>query len=121
MNGCAVPLLAAALAVATVPHCTPGAHAMEPTVTIDPTPITLAERLEDAGIGYVDTPDGYEITASGRATIRVVPDGDGATVYVTRPDPSERDTGGYTEDEYTVYSHLAAVRTVEGLIDAYAW
>lgn len=94
---------------------------MDPTVTIDPTPITLAERLEDAGIAFTDTPDGYEITADGRATIRVVPDGDGATVYVTRPDPSERDTGGYTEDEYTVRSHLAAVRTVESLIYAHGW
>lgn len=94
---------------------------MEPTVTIDPTPLTLAERLEDAGIGYVDTPDGYEITEDGRATIRVVPDGDGATVYVTRPDPSERDTGGYTEDEYTLGTHLSAVRLVERFIDVYAW
>ena len=94
---------------------------MDPTITIDTTPLTLAERLEDAGIGYVDTPDGYEITASGRATIRVIPDGDGATVYVTRPDPSERDTGGYTEDEYTAHTHVAAVRTIESLIYAHAW
>jgi hypothetical protein len=94
---------------------------MDPTVTIDPTPVTLAERLEDAGIDYVDTPDGYEIRADGRATIRVIPDGDGATVYVTRPDPSERDTGGYTEDEYTAHTHVAAVRKIESLIYAYAW
>lgn len=89
--------------------------------TSDPTPLTLAERLEEAGIGYVDTPDGYEITADGRAEIRVVPDGDGATVYVLRPDPSERDTGGGYEDEYTAHTHVAAIRMIERLIYAHAW
>jgi len=73
---------------------------------------TLAERLDDACIGYVDTPDGYEIDAGDGRTIHVRPspsDPARAWVTVTRPDRRERDTGGYSVDDYDMRTeHVAS-------------
>jgi hypothetical protein len=95
---------------------------MNPTVTIDLTPVTLAERLEDAGIVFTDTPDGYHVNAGPEVTIlvRPSPNEDGHVwVTVTRPDASERDTGGVAEDDYETTTHEAAVRLVCSFIDCF--
>ena len=95
---------------------------MEPTITIDTTPITLAERLEDAGVTFTDTPDGYHVNAGPEVTIlvRPSPNDDGRTwVTVTRPDASERDTGGVSEADYELDTPQAAVRLVCSHVDCF--
>jgi len=95
---------------------------MNPTVTIDLTPVTLAERLADAGIVFTDTADGYHVNAGPAVTIlvRPSPNEDGHVwVTVTRPDASERDTGGVAEDDYETTTHEAAVRLVCSFIDCF--
>jgi hypothetical protein len=66
---------------------------------------TIAERLDNACIGYVDTPDGYEIKTDDDHAINVRPspsNPDLAWVTVTRPDRRERDTGGVRVDDYEI-------------------
>ena len=91
-------------------------------VTIDTAPVTIAERLEDAGVTFTDTPDGYHVNAGPEVSIliRPSPNDDGRTwVTVTRPDASERDTGGVSEDDYETTTQEAAVRLVCSLIDCF--